>query len=53
MYFSEQEAVINIQAREHLAQAHRKNEEEKRNKNDKPRPETSSMAQIQEAYKKC
>jgi hypothetical protein len=41
MYFIKKVAVTHIQAREHLAQAQRINEEEKRNKGEKPRPHRS------------
>jgi hypothetical protein len=48
VYFIKQEAVTNIQAREHLAQAQRKNKEEKRNNNEKSGTGTSSVTQAQE-----
>jgi hypothetical protein len=48
VYFIKQEAVTNIQAREHLAQGQRKNKEEKRNNNEKSGTGTSSVTRAQE-----
>jgi hypothetical protein len=49
VYFIKRIAVTYTQAREHLGQAQRMNEEEKLNKGEKPRPETSGMTQTEEA----